>query len=213
MVVERIVKKDDTTVIVYLDNSEKLFLSYEVVLKNGLKKDSEISEDRFDFLVGQNKKYHIRQKALSYLARRIHSKRELETKLRQKHYEKDLIISVLDDLEENNIINDETFALHFVDEKINRKKWGIIKVRNELMKKGIVSEVVDGIIKIYAGSENQFDNALQLARKKLKLVSTRESDSRKVKQKVLSFLISRGFGYDLSVEVVNELVRDDKDYE
>lgn len=213
MVVERIVKKDDTTVIVYLDNSEKLFLSYEVVLKNGLKKDSEISEDRFDFLVGQNKKYHIRQKALSYLARRIHSKRELETKLRQKHYEKDLIISVLDDLEENNIINDETFALHFVDEKINRKKWGIIKVRNELMKKGIVSEVVDGIIKIYAGSENQFDNALQLARKKLKLVSNRENDSRKVKQKVLSFLISRGFGYDLSVEVVNELVRDDKDYE
>lgn len=213
MVVERIVKKDDTTVIVYLDNSEKLFLSYEVVLKNGLKKDSEISEDRFDFLVGQNKKYHIRQKALSYLARRIHSKRELETKLRQKHYEKDLIISVLDDLEENNIINDETFALHFADEKINRKKWGIIKVRNELMKKGIVSEVVDDIIKIYAGSENQFDNALQLARKKLKLVSTRESDSRKVKQKVLSFLISRGFGYDLSVEVVNELVRDDKDYE
>lgn len=213
MVVERIVKKDDTTVIVYLDNSEKLFLSYEVVLKNGLKKDSEISEDRFDFLVGQNKKYHIRQKALSYLARRIHSKRELETKLRQKHYEKDLIISVLDDLEENNIINDETFALHFVDEKINRKKWGIIKVRNELMKKGIVSEVVDDIIKIYAGSENQFDNALQLARKKLKLVSNRENDSRKVKQKVLSFLISRGFGYDLSVEVVNELVRDDKDYE
>jgi len=213
MVVERIVKKDDTTVIVYLDNSEKLFLSYEVVLKNGLRKGSEISEDRFEFLVGQNKKYHIRQKALSYLARRIHSRRELETKLRQKHYEKDLVISVLDDLEENNIINDEAFALHFADEKINRKKWGIIKVKNELMKKGIDSGIADDIIKKFAGSENQFDNALQIAGKKLKLVSSRENDSRKVKQKILSFLISRGFGYELSSDVINKLIKDEEHYE
>jgi len=41
MIITRVVKKDDTNVIVYLDNNEKLYLSYEVFLRNGLRKDLE----------------------------------------------------------------------------------------------------------------------------------------------------------------------------
>ncbi len=213
MVVERIVKKDDNTVIVYLDNSEKLFLSYEVVLKNGLRKGTEISEDRFELIVGQNKKFHIRQKALYYLARRNHSKRELETKLKKKFYNNYLIKEVLDDLDEKNIIDDENFAIHFADEKINRKKWGVLKVKNELMNRGVNSGIIDEVLKKYKKSESLFYNALYLAEKKLNLISQREDDLKKVKQKVLALLMARGFGYELSVDVINKLIQDDNNYE
>jgi len=118
-----------------LDCNEKLFLSYEVLLKSGLRKGSEISKDRFDFLVLQNRKYHIRQKAISFLAKRIHSKRELEIKLRKKNYEKELIDDVLNELLVRGLIDDATFANQFTDEKINRKKWGLLKVKSELFKK------------------------------------------------------------------------------
>lgn len=210
MLVERMVKKDDSTVIIYLDNSEKLFLSYEVLIKNGLRKGSEISEDRFSFLVAQNRKYHIRQKAISFLSRRMHSARELENKLRQKNYEKELIVEVLDELIDKRVIDDRAFAIQYTDEKINGKKWGIMKVRRELFKKGISPETVDQTLKNYSVTESQVDNALIIAKKKLNIISKREDDKKILKQKIISFLISRGFSYEVAVETVNSLLNTDE---
>ena len=51
MKILRLLKKDENNVIVYLDNGEKLYLSKEVVLSNGLRKNQEISEDHFSFLI------------------------------------------------------------------------------------------------------------------------------------------------------------------
>ena len=77
MVIAKIQKKNDNNVIVLLDNDQKLFLSYEVLLKNGLRKGSEISESHFDFLVKENQKYFIKQKAYLLLGKRLHSVYEL----------------------------------------------------------------------------------------------------------------------------------------
>ncbi|MCJ7554191.1 MAG: recombination regulator RecX [Ignavibacteriaceae bacterium] len=213
MIIERIVKKDNETVIIYLDNSEKLFLSYEVLLKSGLRKGSEISKDRFDFLVLQNRKYHIRQKAISFLAKRIHSKRELEIKLRKKNYEKELIDDVLNELLVKELIDDSAFANQFADEKINRKKWGLLKVKSELFKKGIAAEIVEDVLKEYSDSENQISNALSLAEKKLNIISKRESDKKKLKQKTIAYLVSRGFSYNVALGAVQKIITDSDDQE
>jgi len=86
MIITRVVKKDDTNVIVYLDNNEKLYLSYEVFLRNGLRKDLEIPDGHFDLLIKENQRHFVKQKALAYISRRHHSvaeiRRKLETKLR-----------------------------------------------------------------------------------------------------------------------------------
>jgi regulatory protein len=213
MIIERVVKKDDNTVVIYLDNKEKLFLSYEILLKNGLRKGSEISEDRFSLLVVQNRKYHIRQKAITFLAKRIHSKRELENKLRKKNYEIELIKAVLDELEEKGLIDDNTFANQFSDEKLNRKKWGLQKVKSELFKKGISADVIKDVVKIYADAESQQISANDLVKKKLNLISKRENDQKKIKQKLIAFLLSRGYDYDIAREAVREVIIDDDNYE
>lgn len=213
MTIERIVKKDDTTVIIYLDNGEKLFLSYEVLLKSGLRKGIEISEDRFEFLVTQNRIYHIRQKAYSYIAKRLHSARELELKLRKKNYEKELVDIVIADFADKQLIDDSLFAEQFTDEKFNRRKWGLQKVKNELFKKGISAVIVESVLKNYSDSETQVENALHLARKKMNILSKRESDEKKLKQKIISFLISRGFSYDIASETIQKLFKDNDDYE
>jgi hypothetical protein len=69
MVIARVQKKNDNNVIVLLDNDQKLFLSYEVLLKNGLRKGSEVSESHFDYLVKENQKYFIKQKAFALLGK------------------------------------------------------------------------------------------------------------------------------------------------
>jgi hypothetical protein len=81
MVISRIEKKDNTNVIIYLDNDEKIYLAYEIVLKNGLRKGVEISESHYNFLIRENQKFFIRKKANDYLGKRIHSANELRRKL------------------------------------------------------------------------------------------------------------------------------------
>ena len=91
MKITRIAKKDSANVIIEFDNGEPLFLSVEIFMKSGLRKNDEISEDRFLFLVRENKIFYIKQRAFRYLGRRLHAKSELKTKLLQKRYESDLI--------------------------------------------------------------------------------------------------------------------------
>ena len=73
MRIERIVKKGRKDVTIRFDNDQFLILSIEVFLKSGLKKGDDLDEDRFSFLVEQNKLFHIKQKAFRLIGRTQHS--------------------------------------------------------------------------------------------------------------------------------------------
>ena len=57
MKIDRVVKKGTGNVLILFDNSETLILSLEIFLKSGLKKNDEISENRFSALIKENKKF------------------------------------------------------------------------------------------------------------------------------------------------------------
>ncbi len=208
MKIERVAKKDDENVIIYLDNGEKLFLSYEVLLKSRLKKDMEISEDGFSFLIKENQKYFIKKKAFDFLGRRLHSYRELRLKLARKKYDKDLVDEILDQLKEKKFIDDFEFGKQYVEEKIRTKSWGKNKLRSELFKKGLSSEIIEEILtkeedSLYLGK------AIALAEKKLKILSKREYDNRQLTSKLYTFLYSKGYDYDITNEVIRRLFKED----
>ena len=98
MRVLKVVKKGKNDVTIQLDDDKYLILKLEVFLKSGLKKGDEISEDRFSFLIEQNKLFYIKQKAFRLLGRRQHSSSELRRKLWNKDYEQKLIDEVIDTL-------------------------------------------------------------------------------------------------------------------
>ena len=200
MKIERVVKKDDDNVILYLDNQEKLFLSYEVFLKNRLKKDMEISEDGFSFLVRENQKYFIKKKALDFIGRRLHSYNELKLKLLRKKYDKTLIGEVLDDLKQKGLLDDFAFGKQYVEEKIRIKSWGKNKLKAELYKKGINAAVIDKIIS--EEDLSPIDNAMTLAEKKLKILSKHNYEKRELTSKLFTFLYSKGYEYDTIKEVI-----------
>jgi regulatory protein len=206
MVIVRIQKKDNNNVKILLENDQKLFLSYEVLLKNGLRKGSEISESHFDFLVKENQKFFIKQKAYTLLGKRLHSVYELRTKLRQKKYDEDLIRLTIDDLLKGNYLDDIKFAEMFSEEKLRLKLWGKTKLKSELMKKGISSEIIAVILEEkFPGSAEELDNASQLAKKKYNLLKNRNMEKQKLVQRLYAFLISKGYSYDISRQAIEKL--------
>lgn len=211
MKIDRVSRKDEKNVSVYFDNGERLILSEDTFYNSGLRKGDEISEDRFSFFIEQNILYHIKQRALSFLARRFHSERELLIKLKSKSYEERLIKNVLNDLREKSFINDQVFANHFIDEKLKKKRWGKNKIKAALFSKGVSASIIDEGLKSFDSEIDQNEAAFGLAQKKFEKLKLRESDDRKLKQKIISFLLSRGFDYEVSSEVVNKIIKSDYD--
>jgi regulatory protein len=205
MRIERIEKKNDKDVTITLDDGEKLFLSYDIFLKNGLKKNDEISESRFSFLIEENQKFHLKQKAFRYLGRRLHSSYELKLKLKQKGYRQELIELIIAELINSNYINDYEFASLFAEENIRNKLWGRKKLEAELFRKGIDRSIISKVTdeKFYNGDE--LSAAMELGRKKIKSLSSRGIENEKLKTKLVSFLLTKGYEYDTCRRVIEIL--------
>lgn len=208
MNVTRIVKKDTRNVMIHFDNDDVLILSADVFFKSGLKINDEISDDRFSFLVKENKLFHIKQRAFGYLSRRQHSTSEIRIKLRQKGYETELITEILEELSKNNYLHDLEFAKLYTEEKKRTKLWGKNKIKSELIKKGIKSEIVKEVMSEYLNEDIEYDNALITARKKYNLLKPRVSDKKSLKHKLISFLNGRGYNYEIAGKVCDELIND-----
>jgi regulatory protein len=206
MKVLRIVKKGKSDVTIYFDNDSVLFLAVEVFLKSGLKKGDDISEDRFSLLIEQNKLFHIKQKAFRLLGRRQHSTSELKRKLWNRDYEQKLIDEVIEDLKKNSYLDDKEFIRAFVAEKSKFKNWSVKKIKSELMKSGLASKLIDEILSKET-IDSDYGNAMKLAKKKYEILIKRNLEPIDLKNKLSTYLFSKGFDYDLIKEICSKIMR------
>jgi len=208
MIIEKIAKKDRRNVIINFDNGTELIINYEIFLKSGLKKGFGITSDRFSFLIEENKKHYVKTSAINLLAKRIQSEKELRLKLLRKKYEKEMVNEVIEELKQKGLIDDYKFALIYSEEKIRTKLWGQQKIKGELIHKGISNEIISKIIEEKFPPENKFENAFQLASKKIKSLSHRKLDKRKLAERIYLFLSSKGYDYSTSREVVEKVLEE-----
>ncbi len=206
MLIKSLVKKGKNVLITFDDDSE-LKISEEVVLKNGLRKNDVLSGTEIDSLKDENNKYLIKSKAFDLLSRRLHSKGELKRKLLKKNFPPELIAPVLNELEAKNYLNDFEYAKLLSEEKIIRKKKGISLVRKELIGKNIGREIIDEVLSLYS-DELLYENALDIAGKKLKYLQNSGVDKFKIIGKLKSFLVSRGNDFETINKVIHTLFPD-----
>ena len=210
MYITRIVKKGKNDVTIHFDNDSLLFLTVEVFLKSGLKKGDVISEDRFSFLIEQNKLFHIKQRAFRLLGRRQHSTSELRRKVWNKDYEQKQIDEVIEDLEKNGYLNDSDFIRAFVAEKSKAKNWSVKRIKGELFKRGISSKLIDDVL-VQQPKEADNESAMKLAKKKYEMLLKRNLEPKELRNKLSTYLFTKGFEYDLIREVSDRLIKDENE--
>jgi len=206
MRVIRIVKKGKSDVTVHFDEDKFLILAVEVFLKSGLKKGDEISDDRFSIFIEQNKLFHIKQRAYRLLGRRQHSTSELKRKLWQKDYEQKLIDEVIDELSKKGFLNDEQFIRDFAAEKSKTKNWSSKRIKAELMKRGIDLKQIE-LNMVELPKKTEYENAIYLADKKYSSLFRRNLDPTELKNKLSTYLYSKGFDYELIKDVCNKIMK------
>jgi regulatory protein len=196
-------QKKNSKVIVFFDDISFCTLDYRVALNYGLRSNDSINEEKKEQLITESIYLSTRDSAFRSLSRRSHSVYELRTKLIRKGWQKEIIQRVLDDLVDKNFLDDEKFAVAYIDER-SKKKVGINKIKAELMKRGIDRKISDSLL-INLDSNSFFESALTLADKKNRQLKERGFENRKIRTKLYSFLHSRGFESEFIIRIINEV--------
>jgi regulatory protein len=103
----------------------------------------------------------------------------------------------------HDFLNEERFAKAFVRGKFYIKKWGKIKIINELKFKQISPYNIKEALK-EINEDDYLKTLHKIAEKKLSLI--KETNSFKKKQKLIKYLISKGFEPNLVYKKSKELI-------
>ena len=142
------------------------------------------------------------QKLMHFCSYRDRSQKEVEDKLDSMRMIAEAKEKIIINLMEEGFLNEERFARSFVRGKFRIKKWGRIKITQELKKRQISSPIIKlGLTEI---NESSYRETLyELAEKKAE--KTDEANPFKKKRKISDHLIRKGFETSLVFDCVNDI--------
>jgi regulatory protein len=141
---------------------------------------------------------NLRERAMNYLARREHSRAELARKL-APHGEAEDIASLLDHLEQENLLSNARFAESLAHARCGRH--GSVRLKSELREKGVPETVISEVV----GQAREADLAAARAVWRKKFGEPPADATERARQQ--RFLLGRGF----PAEVVRRVVGGEED--
>jgi regulatory protein len=127
-------------------------------------------------------------RALYLLARREHSRRELERKLVDKGFAKDDVVAVVDKLEQKGLLSNNRFAESYARMRVGRG-YGPQRIRLELRERGIAEATISEVLSVY---QDEWSVLAERARRKKFGSGVPEKYSAE-QRKQQQFLLYRGF--------------------
>jgi regulatory protein len=147
---------------------------------------------------------HLKQfllKAASYCAYQERTIKEVCQRLREWELTDHEIEPIVAELITQNYLNEERFARAFAGGKFRVKKWGRLKIRQEMKLRGLPNDMIQRGLSEIDGDE--YEVILQdLIEKKYR---TLRGEPLEIKQKLLRFALSRGFESDMIWDVMNTI--------
>lgn len=104
---------------------------------------------------------------------------------------------IIEQLKCDKFIDDQRFAVSFVNGKMNTKGWGVLKIKNGLTQKGISSKIIQETLKEIEGAKFE-----QILLKEIEKWKRSHPLSSETKPKLIRLLLSKGFTYQ---EIMNNL--------
>ena len=196
-------KKNKERVNLFLDGEYAFSLSAELVYKEGLNKNEEIDSEKLKILAEHESLIRCKNSALRIIEKSYKTEKEVRDKLILKGYEENSINKSIEFLKEYNFINDNNYTKAFISDKL--KSQGSQKIKYTLIQKGISKDKIEEELS-NLNKENEKNIALNLAKKKLDIIKKKENDNFKISGKLYRYLISKGYGYDVTSEVVKEIM-------
>ena len=184
-----------------LDNYEKIYTYEEIILEEELLLKRQITTSQINKIAQKNKYYDCYYKALKIIKKISKTRYELYTKLKEE-FDGSIIDNVLDNLEKKNYINDKIYANSYINLQINTTYHGPLKIKKEMLKKGISNEIIDEVITQY-NQEIQREKIEKIINKKIK--SNHNKSNVVLIRKIKNDLQIEGFDYNLINSITSNI--------
>lgn len=143
----------------------------------------------------------IKQKLVNYCVYQDRCHAEVEQKMREFVLIPEAKEDILLYLMKENYLNEERFAQSYARGKFSQKAWGRLKIKQALKQKGIQERLISKAMQ-------EIDETDYL--RTLEKIISQQLESRKgtpvylARQKMVQYLINRGFEYDLIKTAMNQ---------
>jgi regulatory protein len=201
-------KKNKDRVSIFADDEFLLSCHKELIYKKSLKKGDKVDPNLLLELAKEDEYIKAKDAALRYIERSLKTIHEIEKKLREKEYSEETIRRVISFLAEYKLVDDDKYAEIFFKEKLRTR--GVKKARFELSSKGIPKEIMEKALETLSSSSVEEDSCLKLAEKKYAQLSKRETDPYKLKNKLYTFLMGKGYSYELINNTLRKIMENNE---
>lgn len=198
------VSKDGKKCFLELNSGEIIHLSLDLVAKFKLTKAKSLSKEELDIILEEQKIIDAKNVALNFISYKPRTKSQTIQRLEKEKFSHKIIEKVISFLKEFGYLDDFKYAKDYVNYAIFSKKQSIRKIQNDLFSKGIAKEIIEQVLKEVVTYESEFENALILAKKRMKSLS-QANKKKNVHQYIGQFLFRKGFDWETIGRVLEHL--------
>ena len=202
-------KKDKERVNIHVDDKFFMAIYAELIYKFNIKKGDLIDKNYLKKILDDEMYIKAKNKSFNILSKNDQSEKILRDKL-SVDFDENIIEKVIDFLKENNLIDDESLAKKIVNTNVNLNRYGKNKIKQNLYKKGISSDVINKSMNDL-NEDIEFENALYLAKKRYEKI--KNQDKNKIHQKLYQHLAYKGFDFNTIKRVLKEVIVDYNEYD
>ena len=186
---------------VFLDGRFAFGMDQEAAARAGLHVGMVLDEADVARLRDEDEAARFYGDALRYLSFRPRSASEMERYLRRRGADETVVASTLERLHRAGLVDDETFARYWVENRGSFSPRGARALQAELRARGVDQARIDAALAEESAGEDE--RAYQAGLKRLRLLARGDEDE--FRQRMCAFLQRRGFDYETARSVAARL--------
>ena len=202
MQINKFVKKKNDMYNIVLEDGTVLVAHQNLILKYDLLIKKSITNELRNIIEEENLTYIAYNIALKYIANKMRTKKEIKEYLLKKEVDETIANNVIEMLENDSYIKDETYTVAFINDKINLSNDGPNKILRELVDKGIDQSIAFSKIEIF-DKETQKEKIKMIADKLIKNNKTKSTYF--LKNKIIEYLSNLGYDKSLILDAINNI--------
>lgn len=202
-------KKSQSRVNISIDGEYAFSLHLDVLVAEGLHNGQELTPERIEYICHQDDFHLARDLAFHFISYRPRSVHEVRRRLLKAQYNNPVIDRVISRLFELDMLDDEAFALEFVQGRLRNKGYGPRRITQDLKQRGVQDTYIEKALAVVFSNLNQAELAADAGKKIYQRLS-RIQEVHVRRKKLSDYLARRGFAYEhmhLAIENLESHVR------
>lgn len=189
---------------IFLDGQFAFGADLETLAKTDLKVGQVLSERKIEEIVKEAELAQVFARVLKFLSFRPRSEKELTDWFLRKEVGFKTQALIRRKLEKQKLLDDKEFSRWWLEQRLLFRPQGIRLVRFELKRRGVSENIIEEIFQEAGDSFSEKKLAEKAALKKLR--SLKNLSQEKTREKLSSFLLRRGFPWEIACEVIENLI-------